>query len=140
MKYKVVNDFGSLVKGDEIKEIDGKYVFEERVDTYGFKAYRYAEFDKEAIDEEVESGNLIELQDIDPFYSEHDKAWEKTIALLEELDKRYAKDYENLMEDYANGNVPTCMKVEAETVYENMGKLINTIKKSLNGEEVKIND
>ena len=140
MKYKVVNDFGCLVKGDEIEEKNGAYVFEERVDVDGFKAYRYAEFDKEAIDEEVESGNLIELQDIDPFYSEHDKAWEKTMTLLEELDKRYAKDYENLMEDYANGNVPTCMKVEAETVYENMGKLINTIKKSLNGEEVKIND
>lgn len=140
MKYKVVNDFGSLVKGDVIEERNGNYVFEERVNIDGFTSYRYAEFDKEAIDEEVNEGNLIELQEIDPFYSENDKRVEDTLALLDTLDKKYYDDYNKLMEDYANGNVPTCMKVEAETVYENMGKLINTIRKSLKGEEVKIND
>lgn len=138
MKYKVVNDFGSLVKGDVIEERNGNYVFEERVNIDGFTSYRYAEFDKEAIDEEVNEGNLIELQEIDPFYSENDKRVEDTLALLDTLDKKYRDDYNKLMEEYEQGNVPSCLKVEAETVYENLGKLVNTIKKSLKGEEVKL--
>lgn len=138
MKYKVVNDFGSLVKGDVIEERNGNYVFEERVNIDGFTSYRYAEFDKEAIDEEVNEGNLIELQEIDPFYSENDKRVEDTLALLDTLDKKYCDDYNKLMEEYKQGNVPSCLKVEAETVYENLGKLVNTIKKSLKGEEVKL--
>lgn len=137
MKYQVIKDFGSLVKGDMIEEKNGNYVFEERVNTDGFTSYRYAEFDKEAIEDEIKEGNLIEVQEIDPFYSENDKRVEDTIALLDKLDKQYLDDYNNLMEEYEKGNVPTCLKVEAQTVYENLGKLVNTIKKSLNGEEVK---
>lgn len=137
MKYQVIKDFGSLVEGDVIEEKNGNYVFEERVNTDGFTSYRYAEFDKEAIEDEIKEGNLIEVQEIDPFYSENDKRVEETMALLDKLDKQYLDDYNNLMEEYEKGNVPTCLKVEAQTVYENLGKLVNTIKKSLNGEEVK---
>lgn len=140
MKYKVVEDFGSLIKGDILEQRGDVYVLEERINIDGYTSYRYAEFDKEALDEEVKSGRIIIIEDIDPVYYEHAKAWGKTMDLLEELDKQYAKDYDNLMEEYANGNIPTCMKVEAETVYENMGKLVNTIRRSLKGEEVKISN
>lgn len=138
MEYKVVKDFGTLRKGDIIKndEINGDiFTFVEDLSENGTRLYRYAEFDKEAIDEEVEAGNIILLNDD---LGKYDKAWADTMNLLNTLDNKYKQDYDNLMKEYEEGDVPTCLKVEAETVYENLGKLVNVIRDSLNGKEVKV--
>lgn len=136
MEYKVVEDFGSLIKGDILEQRGDVYVLEERINIDGYTSYRYAEFDKEALDEEVNSGRIITVED-EPV-DENAKRLNDTIDLLNKLDKKYYDDYNKLMEEYEQGNVPSCLKVEAETVYENLGKLVNTIKKSLKGEEVKL--
>lgn len=138
MEYKVVKDFGTLRKGDIIKndEInEGIFTFVEDLNENGTRLYRYAEFDKEAIDEEVEAGNIILLKDD---LGKYDKAWADTMNLLNTLDNKYKQDCDNLMKEYEEGDVPTCLKVEAETVYENLGKLVNVIRDSLNGKEVKV--
>lgn len=138
MKYKVVEDFGSLIKGDILEQRGDVYVLEERINIDGYTSYRYAEFDKEALDEEVNSGRIITIED-EPV-DENAKRLNDTIDLLNELDKKYYEDYNKLMEEYEKGDVPTCLKVEAETVYENLGKLVNAIRKALEGEKVKISD
>lgn len=138
MKYKVVEDFGSLIKGDILEQRGDVYVLEERINIDGYTSYRYAEFDKEALDEEINTGRIIIIED-EPV-DENAKKLNDVIDLLNELDKKYYEDYTRLMEEYENGDVPTCLKVEAETVYENLGKLVNAIRKTLNGEKVKIND
>lgn len=138
MKYKVVEDFGSLIKGDILEQRGDVYVLEERINIDGYTSYRYAEFDKEALDEEVNSGRIITIED-EPI-DENAKRLNDTIDLLNELDKKYYEDYNKLMEEYEKGDVPTCLKVEAETVYENLGKLVNAIRKTLEGEKVKISD
>lgn len=138
MKYKVVEDFGSLIKGDILEQRGDVYVLEERINIDGYTSYRYAEFDKEALDEEVSSGRIIIIKD-EPV-DENSKRLNDTINLLNELDKKYYEDYTKLMEEYEKGDVPTCLKVEAETVYENLGKLVNAIRKTLEGEKVKISD
>lgn len=138
MKYKVVEDFGSLIKGDILEQRGDVYVLEERINIDGYTSYRYAEFDKEALDEEVNSGRIITIED-EPV-DENAKRLNDTIDLLNELDKKYYEDYNKLMEEYEKGDVPTCLKVEAETVYENLGKLVNAIRKTLEGEKVKISD
>lgn len=138
MKYKVVEDFGSLIKGDILEQRGDVYVLEERINIDGYTSYRYAEFDKEALDEEVSSGRIIIIRD-EPV-DENSKRLNDTINLLNELDKKYYEDYTKLMEEYEKGDVPTCLKVEAETVYENLGKLVNAIRKTLEGEKVKISD
>ena len=138
MKYKVVEDFGSLIKGDILEQRGDVYVLEERINIDGYTSYRYAEFDKEALDEEVSSGRIIIIED-EPV-DENAKRLNDTIDLLNELDKKYYEDYTKLMEEYEKGDVPTCLKVEAETVYENLGKLVNAIRKTLEGEKVKISD
>lgn len=138
MKYKVVEDFGSLIKGDILEQRGDVYVLEERINIDGYTSYRYAEFDKEALDEEVNSGRIIIIED-EPV-DENVKRLNDTIDLLNELDKKYYEDYTKLMEEYEKGDVPTCLKVEAETVYENLGKLVNAIRKTLEGEKVKISD
>lgn len=138
MKYKVVEDFGSLIKGDILEQRGDVYVLEERINIDGYTSYRYAEFDKEALDEEVNSDRIITIED-EPV-DENAKRLNDTIDLLNELDKKYYEDYTKLMEEYEKGDVPTCLKVEAETVYENLGKLVNAIRKALEGEKVKISD
>lgn len=138
MKYKVVEDFGFLIKGDILEQRGDVYVLEERINIDGYTSYRYAEFDKEALDEEVNSGRIITIED-EPV-DENVKRLNDTIDLLNELDKKYYEDYNKLMEEYEKGDVPTCLKVEAETVYENLGKLVNAIRKTLEGEKVKISD
>lgn len=138
MKYKVVEDFGSLIKGDILEQRGDVYVLEERINIDGYTSYRYAEFDKEALDEEVSSGRIITIED-EP-EDENTKRLNDAINLLNELDKKYYEDYTKLMEEYEKGDVPTCLKVEAETVYENLGKLVNAIRKTLEGEKVKISD
>ena len=138
MKYKVVEDFGSLIKGDILEQRGDVYVLGERINIDGYTSYRYAEFDKEALDEEVNSGRIIIIED-EPV-DENAKRLNDTINLLNELDKKYYEDYNKLMEEYEKGDVPTCLKVEAETVYENLGKLVNAIRKTLEGEKVKISD
>lgn len=138
MKYKVVEDFGSLIKGDILEQRGDVYVLEERINIDGYTSYRYAEFDKEALDEEVNSGRIITIED-EPV-DDYAKRLNDTIDLLNELDKKYYEDYNKLMEEYEKGDVPTCLKVEAETVYENLGKLVNAIRKTLEGEKVKVND
>ena len=138
MKYKVVKDFGSLIKGDILEQRGDVYVLEERINIDGYTSYRYAEFDKEALDEEVNSGRIITIED--ELTDDYAKRLNDTIDLLNELDKKYYEDYNKLMEEYEKGDVPTCLKVEAETVYENLGKLVNAIRKTLEGGEVKIND
>lgn len=138
MKYKVVEDFGSLIKGDILEQKGDVYVLEERINIDGYTSYRYAEFDKEALDEEVSSGRIITIEDESE--DENAKRLNDAINLLNELDKKYYEDYTKLMEEYEKGDVPTCLKVEAETVYENLGKLVNAIRKTLEGEKVKISD
>ena len=138
MKYKVVEDFGSLIKGDILEQRGDVYVLEERINIDGYTSYRYAEFDKEALDEEVNSGRIITIED--ELTDDYAKRLNDTIDLLNELDKKYYEDYNKLMEEYEKGDVPTCLKVEAETVYENLGKLVNAIRRALEGGEVKIND
>ena len=138
MKYKVVEDFGSLIKGDILEQRGDVYVLEERINIDGYTSYRYAEFDKEALDEEVSSGRIITIED-EP-EDENTKRLNDAINLLNELDKKYYEDYTKLMEEYEKGDVPTCLKVEAETVYENLGKLVNAIRNTLEGEKVKISD
>ena len=138
MKYKVVEDFGSLIKGDILEQRGDVYVLEERINIDGYTSYRYAEFDKEALDEEVNSGRIITIED--ELTDDYAKRLNDTIDLLNELDKKYYEDYTKLMEEYEKGDVPTCLKVEAETVYENLGKLVNAIRKTLEGEKVKVND
>ena len=53
---------------------------------------------------------------------------EKVKEYVNTLIDTYTKDYSELMKDYNEGNVQQCVKVEAETVYHNLNKVLNSIK------------
>ena len=46
--------------------------------------------------------------------------------------EQYTADHEALTEQYNEGDVPQCVKVEADTVYFNLIKVLNKIKDIIN--------
>lgn len=46
------------------------------------------------------------------------------IWLVDTLEDQYKKDHDNLVEAYNNQEIPTCVKVEADTVYFNMNQIL----------------
>lgn len=55
----------------------------------------------------------------------------KVVELIDDLVNQYDKDYKEVMGKYSEGKVPPCVKLEAETVYYNLTKVLNKIKEEL---------
>lgn len=127
MKYKVIEDFGSAKKGDilddeEYRDLglvsfyieDGNYT-------------RVMSMDYETADSFVEEGKLEVVKDD----CECCDKISKTTELIDTLLDQYKADYANVMEEYKKGKVQPCVKVEAETVYFNLNKVLTKIKEEL---------
>lgn len=131
MKYKVIEDFGSAKKGDilddeEYRDLglvsfyieDGNYT-------------RVMSMDYETADSFVEEGKLEVINEDNCGCC--DKI-NKTTELIDTLLDQYKADYANVMEEYKKGKVQPCVKVEAETVYFNLNKVLTKIKEELTNE------
>ena len=57
-----------------------------------------------------------------------------TIEFIDSLLKQYEDDYKEVTQKYKEGKVQPCVKVEAETVYFNLTKVLNNIKEELTNE------
>ena len=51
---------------------------------------------------------------------------------IDDMIDTYTDDYKALMEEYDKGNVQQCVKVEAETVYQNLIKVLGNLKSFIN--------
>ena len=58
----------------------------------------------------------------------------KTVEFIDTLLDTYAKDYEEMKKKADKGEVQPCVKVEAETVYYNLTKVLTKIKDELTNE------
>jgi hypothetical protein len=59
------------------------------------------------------------------------KCEDRLVAVMNFIDEKleqYATDHEALETQYNEGDVPQCVKVEADTVYFNLIKVLNKIK------------
>lgn len=139
MTYKVIKDFGNARKGDIFKEVIDEDVFMnpypvyvmERIEgednisdsrEHYIKSWISMELSKEMVDAYVKSGFLL---------PEEAEKTSKTDTILEYIDTlidTYNNDYSNMLKDFKNGDVQPCVKVEAETVYHNLIKVLNSIK------------
>jgi hypothetical protein len=54
------------------------------------------------------------------------------LNFVEEKIEQYTSDHEALTAQYNEGDVPQCVKVEADTVYFNLIKVLNKIKDIIN--------
>lgn len=131
--YKVIKDFSFAEKGDVFTKVEELNLWELQKSEIESESEVHTTivFDSSTMEELANKDYVI-------WYSEdtegendceccYDKL-EKVKEYVNTLIDTYAKDYNELMQDYNEGNVQQCVKVEAETVYHNLNKVLNSIK------------
>lgn len=131
--YKVIKEFASAQKGDMLtyNEDTNLYEFSMTIENDNEKCSRYMCMDEETAEEFVESGNLLVIEDEDKEISAIDKLCALS-DLVDTLEAQYKKDHDDLVEAYNNQEIPTCVKVEADTVYFNMNQILKKVKEIIN--------
>lgn len=132
MAYKVIKPFGVAVKGDVFDNNEDPTTFEMLHTEEGDSIYSecYMTIGTSEIEGYVTDGYLIKVEEEEPCQCDCQKLARVTTK-VNELIEEYTDDYNRLKEEYEEGNVQQCVKVEAETVYTNMIKVLNCIKKIL---------
>lgn len=131
--YKVIKEFASAQKGDVLtyNEDTNLYEFSMTTENDSEKCSRYICMDEETAEEFVESGNLLVIEDENEELSAIDKLCALS-DLVDTLEAQYKKDHDALVEAYNNQEIPTCVKVEADTVYFNMNQILKKVKEIIN--------
>ncbi len=131
--YKVIKEFASAQKGDMLtyNEDTNLYEFSMTTKNDNEKCSRYMCMDEETAEEFVESGNLLVIEDEDKEISAIDKLCALS-DLIDTLEAQYKKDHDDIVEAYNNQEIPTCVKVEADTVYFNMNQILKKVKEIIN--------
>lgn len=131
--YKVIKEFASAQKGDMLtyNEDTNLYEFSMTIENDNEKCSRYMCMDEETAEEFVESGNLLVIEDEDKEISAIDKLCALS-DLIDTLEAQYKKDHDDIVEAYNNQEIPTCVKVEADTLYFNMNQILKKVKEIIN--------
>lgn len=135
MTYKVIKAFDEFEKGDILLEtrMNGEIAYEcsKTSKEDGYVEEITITVNKDFIDEAIEDGNVIEIKEEDEPCDCCDKL-ERVKLLVDTLIETYEEDYKNMVEAFEQGDVQPCVKVEAETVYYNLTKVLNRIKEAIN--------
>lgn len=123
MDFKVVKEFGSAKKGDILEECDGMFSF----DITEGNNNRTMVMDQGTANNLVKKGYLEAVED-----DATDEKLNKLEELVDSLIDKYETANKEVAEAYDNKEIPTCVKVEADTVYYNMTKILKKIKETIN--------
>lgn len=128
--YKVIKDFGCANKGDVLHENE-EGLFECRVECDCDDCYssRSICISSDVADTLALAGYLEKFEE--EVINESDKL-QKVLQFVQEKISQYTGDHEALMEQYNEGGVPQCVKVEADTVYFNLIKVLTAIEEMIN--------
>lgn len=134
MKYKVIKEFGCLKKGD-ILENSAKdpeiFTFEEENDN----KYRYFSISDDLLEPYIEHEFVLAVEDEEDEDESYESYLEDRICkAVDEIDRlleSYEKDKEESKSKYEAKQISTHDAIEAETVYANLEKVLNHIKKIL---------
>lgn len=126
MEYTFKKDFGFFKAND-------KLTWDEDIDAFTMdveegNSFRSAMIDERTV-EDLRLEGLLEAN-AEP---ENDKI-NTTVEFIDSLLKQYEDDYKEVTQKYKEGKVQPCVKVEAETVYFNLTKVLNKIKEELTNE------
>ena len=121
MKYRVIKSFGFLNNGDELTLDNNGYYINEKESERGYSS---AKLNEAACNRYVNLGYLAEVKDTEKY--------DTLINFIDDKLEQYKEDHDKMNEAYNNQEVPTCVKVEADTVYYNMTKILNKIKEMIN--------
>lgn len=124
--YKVIKEFGCAQKGDMLQENE-EGLFELSVECNCDDCYcsRNICISSDIADTLATAGYLEEFE-------EEVKCpiakLNEVLNFVETKIEQYTEDHEALEAQYNEGDVPQCVKVEADTVYFNLIKVLNKIK------------
>lgn len=127
--YKVIKAFNDLEKGDVLNrtEEDTFFIEKESQTEFGDK-YFSIELSEETAEILENDGYLLGMND----ENDEDSKLEEIKEYIDTLIDTYTNDFNSMMEAYNEGDIQTCVKVEAETVYHNLIKVLNSIKNKIN--------
>ena len=124
--YKVIKEFGCAQKGDVLHENEeGLFELNVECDCSDCYSSRSVCISSDIADTLATAGYLEKFE-------EEVKCpitkLEEVLEFIEEKIEQYTADHEALTAQYNEGDVPQCVKVEADTVYFNLIKVLNKIK------------
>lgn len=134
--YKVIKEFSFAEKGDVFTKVEDLNLWElQKSETKPeMKTYTSMAFDSSTMEELANKDYVIWYSEEAEEDNNEDECecccdkLEKVKEYVNALIDTYTKDYNELMKDYNEGNVQQCVRVEAETVYHNLNKVLNSIK------------
>lgn len=129
-KYKVIKPFGVLKAGDILTLDNDMYVFtdEKASDSENYYSQVNVAMSSNMVEDYAKSG-LIEAVACE--YKTDDKIV-KLRNLIAQLKNTYNQRKRNIEKKYNDGKIQTCVKVEHDTVYFNMMKLLNKFEAIIN--------
>lgn len=129
MQYTFTKDYGFFKAGDILtwdKDINAFTMDEENEN-----GFRVAMLDERTVEDIYEQGFLSTDKDQ---HNKADETIDKTVELIDTLINKYESDYKEVIDKYSEGEIQPCVKVEAETVYYNLNKVLTKIKNTLKNE------
>lgn len=126
MEYTFKKDFGFFKANDVLTWNEDVDAF--TMDVEDGNSFRSAMIDERTVEDLRLEGLLV--ANAEP---ENDKI-NTTVEFIDSLLKQYEDDYKEVTQKYKEGKVQPCVKVEAETVYFNLTKVLNKIKEELTNE------
>lgn len=133
--YKVIKDFACAKKGDILTYNEDSDLFEFDIQSEDGNYCRAMFIDGDTAGEYAEDGFLLEFEDETCNCCQDCEAIAKLNeieAMIDNMLAQYEADNKATQEKYESGEIPTCVKVEAETVYFNLNKALNKIKSKIN--------
>lgn len=137
IEYEVIKpfSFSSLLKeGDILVYKDGSYVFEKEISDDNFHARTKVVLSEALINEYEQAGLIKALSSKDKNESSNtqDNKLNKISSLICQLKNSYNQRKNNIEKKYKEGKLQTCVKVEHDTVYFNLMKVLNKIESIIN--------
>mgnify|MGYP000395819169 CR=1 FL=1 len=128
-EYKVIKAFACAKKGDILSYNEDSELWE--FDIKDGSTQRFMCMDEETAESFVEEGNLLILKDEAESICSHQQKFDDLRKFIDVLISQYTEDNNAVAEKYADGEIQPCVKVEADTVYYNLIKVLNRIKEEI---------
>lgn len=129
MQYTFTKDYSFFKAGDILtwdRDINAFIM-----DVENENSFRAAMLDERTVEDIYEQGFLSTDKDQ---HNKADETIDKTVELIDTLINKYESDYKEVIDKYSEGEIQPCVKVEAETVYYNLNKVLTKIKNTLKNE------
>lgn len=126
MEYTFKKDFGFFKANDVLTWDDECNAF--TLDVEEKNGFRSAMIDENTAKDLFDKGLLYASTD------EKEDKISSTVDMIDDLLKKYESDYKEVIDKYNEGKVQPCVKVEAETVYYNLTKVLNKVREELTNE------